>query len=76
MVTEKDLYVGLEFEASSQTNFDSKYKITSLNNKHVCFFNMQSKEEFKDWSKSDILNSLNLNTWRIAKPINKIYETW
>lgn len=74
MVTENDLKVGVEFQASKQTNFDFTYKITEIVENKVSFINIKSNEKFRGYAIADILSYINKNIWRL-KP-NTIYELW
>lgn len=71
MVTEKDLYVGMKFEASAK-NYYTIYSL-DVNNSTI---KHESGETYLGYEISEIIYFLNNRCWRLVSPINRCIEIW
>jgi hypothetical protein len=69
MVTEKDLYTGLQFKHIKDKN--TIYSLDLTKQENIIWYNGDVR-----FSIQAICDNINSGVWKLVKPINKIYETW
>lgn len=71
MVTEKDLYVGMNFKDISLT----QYCIIKIDDHFLSVLAIKGRNPIVIGIKT-LIDFVNKNTWKILTPINKVYELW
>jgi hypothetical protein len=72
MVTEKDLYVGREWECHGLF-----YRFTTNPKEgNIEFENIKTNYLFRKYKINTLLKSFNSGEYILIKPINKVYELW
>jgi hypothetical protein len=72
MVTEKDLYVGREWQYCS-----TFYKFTTNPKEgNIEFENIRTDCKFRNYKIDALLRNFNSGRYILNKPINKVYELW
>ncbi len=69
MVTEKDLYTGLQFKHIKDKNTIYNLNLTQYEN--ICW-----NEGSVNYSIQNICDNINKGVWKIINLFNKIYELW
>lgn len=66
MITEKDLYKGLQFKGGESVYTIYNNECTQIKGDNI----------YNGYSKKEICQYINQGSWILMKPINKIYELW
>ncbi len=84
MITEKDLYKGLQVKSSTSiytiyndecTKIKGNDECTKIKGNDECT-KIKGNDIYSGYSKKDICQYINDGDWIIINPINKIYELW